>query len=231
MEPSREAVRSEYNLPFTHHSDALERIVASQRNYLIFKRSMDIIGAIVGILVLSPILLFIALIIKAGDPKAPILFKQIRVGLHGHLFQIYKFRSMVVNAEDLLDNLIDQNEVSGAMFKMKDDPRVTRIGHFIRRTSLDELPQLFNVLRGNMSLVGPRPPLPREVANYSVYDKQRLLVRPGCTGLWQISGRSNLGFEEMVRLDLKYITNRNLGLDLKIILKTIGVLFGSKNAF
>jgi len=117
------------------------------------------------------------------------------------------------------------------MFKMKDDPRITKLGKFIRKTSIDELPQLWNVLKGDMSLVGPRPPLPREVAQYTEYDKQRLLVTPGCTGLWQISGRSNVGFKEMVELDLQYIRNRSILFDLKIILKTVLVLFGSKDAF
>ncbi len=138
---------------------------------------------------------------------------------------------MVNNAEEMLSDLLSQNEVSGAMFKMKDDPRVTWVGKFIRKTSIDELPQLWNVLKGEMSLVGPRPPLPREVEEYTTYDKQRLLVTPGCTGLWQVSGRSNIGFKEMVELDLKYIRERSILFDIKIILKTIFVLFGSKHAF
>lgn len=138
---------------------------------------------------------------------------------------------MVSNAEEKLQELLQYNEVSGAMFKMKDDPRITKIGKFIRKTSIDELPQLFNVLKGDMSLVGPRPPLPREVEEYSDYDKQRLLVTPGCTGLWQVSGRSNIGFKEMVDLDLMYIRKRSLLFDIKIILKTVLVLFGSKDAF
>jgi lipopolysaccharide/colanic/teichoic acid biosynthesis glycosyltransferase len=138
---------------------------------------------------------------------------------------------MVSNAEDKLQDLLKSNEVSGAMFKMKDDPRITKVGKFIRKTSIDELPQLLNVLNGDMSLVGPRPPLPREVAEYTNYDKQRLLVTPGCTGLWQVSGRNSIGFEEMVELDLQYINNRNLLVDTKIILKTVLVLFGSKDAY
>lgn len=137
---------------------------------------------------------------------------------------------MIVDAEERLNDLLKHNEVSGAMFKMKDDPRVTRIGKFIRKTSIDELPQLFNVLKGDMSLVGPRPPLLREVKEYTSYDKQRLLVTPGCTGLWQVTERNNVGFKEMVELDLKYIKRRKLTLDLKIIFKTIVVIFKSNGA-
>jgi lipopolysaccharide/colanic/teichoic acid biosynthesis glycosyltransferase len=173
----------------------------------------------------------IAILIKLESPKGPVLFKQIRVGKDEKLFYAYKFRSMVSDAEHLLDGLLDQNEVSGAMFKMKNDPRVTRVGKFIRRTSIDELPQLWNVLTGVMSLVGPRPPLPREVEEYTSADKQRLTVTPGCTGLWQISGRSELGFCEMVELDLIYIQKQSIFIDIQIIIKTVGMLFGSKNAF
>ncbi|MFX3617509.1 MAG: sugar transferase [Sporolactobacillus sp.] len=234
MAISKTAINEETN-PYTHsfgnvHSD-LKSIVDNQRNYLRMKRFMDIIGTLFGLLLLSPLLLFVSLLIKLDDPHGRAIFKQIRVGQNGKLFYIYKFRSMVVNAEDMLDELVDKNETSGAMFKMKNDPRVTRIGHFLRKTSLDELPQLFNVLKGNMSLVGPRPPLPREVKKYTDYDKQRLLVTPGCTGLWQVSGRSSLGFKEMVKLDLNYINRRNLFVDIQIIFKTVLLLFGSRNAF
>jgi lipopolysaccharide/colanic/teichoic acid biosynthesis glycosyltransferase len=160
-----------------------------------------------------------------------VFFSQTRVGKNGKEFKMYKFRSMVSDAEERLNDLLKYNETTGAMFKMKNDPRVTKVGRFIRKTSIDELPQLWNVLKGDMSLVGPRPPLPREVEQYTEYDKQRLLVTPGCTGLWQISGRSNVGFKEMVELDLQYIRNRSILLDLKIIFKTVLVLFGSKDAF
>lgn len=169
--------------------------------------------------------------IKLEDPKGPIFFSQKRVGKDGKEFDMYKFRSMVTDAEERLKDLLELNETTGAMFKMKNDPRVTRMGHLIRKTSIDELPQLFNVLKGDMSLVGPRPPLPREVEEYTNYDMQRLLVVPGCTGLWQISGRSNIGFKEMVNLDLEYIQKRTILIDLKIIFKTVLVLFGSKDAF
>jgi lipopolysaccharide/colanic/teichoic acid biosynthesis glycosyltransferase len=155
----------------------------------------------------------------------------VRVGKDGKEFAMYKFRSMVSNAEELFEKLKHQNEIEGLMFKMKDDPRVTRIGKWMRKLSLDELPQLYNVLKGEMSLVGPRPPLPREVSEYSAYHLQRLLVTPGCTGLWQVTGRNSVGFEEMVRLDLEYMTNRSIWLDLRIIMLTFSEMFGSENAF
>ncbi|MGE7885522.1 sugar transferase [Bacillus sp. NPDC094077] len=199
--------------------------------YLFMKRLMDIVVALSGLIFLLPIFLIVALLIKMEDPKGPIFFKQVRVGKHEKKFEMYKFRSMITDAEEILKELLEHNEVSGAMFKMKDDPRVTKIGKFIRKTSIDELPQLLNVLKGDMSLVGPRPPLPREVKEYTTYDKQRLLVTPGCTGIWQVTDRNSVGFKEMVELDLIYIKNRSLGLDIKLILKTVLVLFGSKNAF
>ncbi|PFL32647.1 multidrug MFS transporter [Bacillus cereus] len=205
--------------------------VNSKRGYLIIKRFMDIIGSLIGLIILAPIFCIVAIIMKIEDPKGPIIFKQVRVGKGGQEFQMYKFRSMVVNAEEKLKDLLSQNEVSGAMFKMKEDPRITKIGGFIRKTSIDELPQLINVLKGEMSLVGPRPPLLREVKEYTVYDKQRLMVTPGCTGLWQVSGRSNLSFKQMVELDLYYIINRNFIFDVKILLRTVKVLLGSKDAF
>lgn len=203
----------------------------ANKGYLYTKRAIDVVGSLVGLILLSPLFLVVAMMIKLEDPKGTVFFKQKRVGKDGKVFKIYKFRSMICNAEQLLDKLLDKNDTTGPMFKMKDDPRITRIGRFIRKTSIDELPQLVNVLRGEMTLVGPRPPLPREVAEYTQYDMQRLTVTPGCTGLWQVSGRSEVGFEEMVELDLKYIKERNLLLDLKIVFKTIGVLFGSSGAY
>lgn len=207
------------------------RLVNDHMAYLFVKRVIDIVGALAGLILLAPLFFVLAVLIKRDDPSGPVIFKQVRIGKNGVPFQMYKFRSMVSNAEDLLDNLLDRNETTGAMFKMRNDPRVTRIGHFIRRTSLDELPQLVNVLKGEMSLVGPRPPLPREVSQYSDYDYQRLLVRPGCTGLWQVSGRSNVGFDQMVRLDLQYIKSRSMTVDLKIMMRTITVFFQSNDAY
>ncbi|SFA49009.1 exopolysaccharide biosynthesis polyprenyl glycosylphosphotransferase [Parageobacillus thermantarcticus] len=206
-------------------------IVNDKKGYLIAKRIMDICGALIGLICLSWLFLIVAVLIKLEDPKGPVFFKQVRVGKDGKEFYMYKFRSMVTNAEELLESLLHLNEVSGAMFKMKDDPRITKVGKFIRKTSIDELPQLWNVLKGDMSLVGPRPPLPREVAQYTEYDKQRLLVTPGCTGLWQVSGRNDLGFDEMVELDLKYIRERSLLYDIKIIFKTIKIMIKPNSAY
>lgn len=203
----------------------------NRQTYLLLKRAMDIIGATTGLIVLMIVFIVIALLIKWEDPKGSIFFSQKRIGKNGKEFNMYKFRSMVSDAEERLVELLEHNETTGAMFKMKNDPRVTRIGRFIRKTSIDELPQLINVLKGDMSLVGPRPPLVREVNEYTEYQMQRLLVTPGCTGLWQVSGRSNVGFEDMVELDLTYITTRSLTADIKIILQTIFMLFGSKNAY
>ncbi|PFQ70642.1 multidrug MFS transporter [Bacillus cereus] len=198
--------------------------------YLFMKRLMDVVGALCGLIFLSPVFLIVALLIKLEDPKGPIFFKQTRVGKNEQEFGMYKFRSMVTDAEEKLKDLLQHNEVSGAMFKMKDDPRVTKIGKFIRKTSIDELPQLINVLKGEMSLVGPRPPLLREVKEYTPYDKQRLLITPGCTGLWQVTERNSVGFKEMVELDLEYIQKRGVIYDLKIIFKTIQVMINSNNA-
>ncbi|HDR7732924.1 TPA: sugar transferase [Bacillus thuringiensis] len=207
----------------------LEKVNA-RKGYLVAKRCIDFIGALCGLILLSPVFVIVALLIKYEDPKGPVLFKQIRIGKDGKEFYMYKFRSMVVDAEEKLKDLLKHNEVSGAMFKMKEDPRVTRIGKFIRKTSIDELPQLLNVLKGEMSLVGPRPPLPREVKEYTVYDRQRLLVTPGCAGLWQVTERNSVGFKEMVELDLEYINKRSVIYDLKIIFKTIQIMIKSNSA-
>lgn len=213
-----------------HQSSLRDESVVKSVTYLLLKRIVDITGSLVGLILLSPLFMIIAIMIKVEDPNGPVFFKQVRVGKHETQFKMYKFRSMVSNAEELLKELLDKNEIQGAMFKMKEDPRITKIGKFIRKTSIDELPQLWNVLIGEMSLVGPRPPLPREVKEYTRYDKQRLLVIPGCTGLWQVSGRNSLSFKQMVELDLQYIENRSFIMDIKIILRTFAVIFG-KNAY
>ncbi|SEU00392.1 sugar transferase [Paenibacillus sp. NFR01] len=200
-------------------------------SYLLTKRIIDVVCAALGLLVLLPLFAVVAILIKLEDPKGKVFFRQNRVGKDEKLFPMYKFRSMVSNAEELKANLMAMNEVSGAMFKIKNDPRITRIGKFLRKTSIDELPQLWNVLLGHMSLVGPRPPLVDEVAQYTEYDKQRLLVTPGCTGYWQVHARNSVGFDEMVQLDLTYIQIRSTLLDLKIIFKTGLMLLGSKNAY
>lgn len=198
--------------------------------YLFFKRAMDIIGSLCGIILLSPLLIIVALAIKIEDPKGSIFFSQQRCGKDNKLFPMYKFRSMVSNAEELLEELMEHNEMDGPVFKIKEDPRITRVGKFIRKTSIDELPQLFNILRGDMSIVGPRPAIPHEVAEYSHYHKQRLLVKPGLTCIWQVSGRNSIGFDEWMEMDLEYIEKRNLWMDIKLIFKTVGVLFGDEHA-
>lgn len=199
--------------------------------YGVVKRTMDIAGSLIGLLALSPLITFIALCIKIEDPKGPVFFYQTRIGKNGKPFRMYKLRSMAVNAEEKLKELLEKNEISGAMFKMKDDPRITKVGKIIRKTSIDELPQLLNVLRGEMSLVGPRPPLQREVTEYSDYDKQRLAVTPGCTGLWQVSGRNSLSFKEMVELDLVYIQKKCIWLDIKIMLRTVKAIIAPQDAY
>ncbi|KOR86511.1 multidrug MFS transporter [Bacillus sp. FJAT-22058] len=224
------AVSVEQRVASSDHLLSADQVNANL-GYLRIKRLIDIIGSLLGLIFLSPIFLIVAILIKIEDPKGPVFFKQVRVGRYETEFQMYKFRSMVSNAEERLNDLLALNEVSGAMFKMKNDPRITKVGKVIRKTSIDELPQLWNVLKGEMSLVGPRPPLNREVKEYSSYDKQRLLVIPGCTGLWQVSGRNSLTFQEMVNLDIQYINNRNILFDIKIILKTIKCMINPNGAY
>lgn len=196
---------------------------------LVVKRTLDRLGAAFGMVLIAPILVLLAALIYLED-RGPIFFSQERVGRDGRPFKLIKFRSMAVNAEARLADLMDGNEGSGPLFKLKDDPRVTRIGVIIRKYSLDELPQLINVLRGEMSLVGPRPPLAREVAEYEVDTHRRLLVKPGMTGLWQISGRSDLSWEEAVRLDLYYVENWNPLLDVMILWRTVQVVANPEKA-
>ncbi|MQB63655.1 sugar transferase [Lactobacillus reuteri] len=204
--------------------------IRSRFVYHSMKRLFDIVAATCGIVILSPLMIIIAVLIKAED-HGPVFYKQVRVGKNGKTFKMYKFRSMFVNADKMLDRLKDQNDVDGPMFKMKDDPRVTKIGHFIRKHSLDELPQFLNVLKGEMSLVGPRPPLPSEVVEYSDYDKQRLYVSPGCTGLWQATERNEVGFNEMVQLDIEYIQRAGFLFDLWIMIKTVGIVIKPNGSY
>jgi len=195
-------------------------LFAKKPIYTFFKRFFDIVLSLVAIVVLSPLLLLTTLIVKFQDFGSA-FFIQKRVGLNGKKFNMIKFRSMCIDAEEKIVELLDKNEATGPMFKMKDDPRITPFGKFIRKTSIDELPQLFNILFGDMSIVGPRPALPREATQYEQSHKLRLLVKPGLTCYWQVSGRSKLGFEKQVELDKKYIKNRCLILDFVLILKTI----------
>ena len=197
---------------------------------MILKRAMDIAGALVGCLISIPIIAVVAIPLKLESP-GPLIFKQKRVGLNGRYFYIHKLRSMYADAEQRKKDLLCHNEMDGGMFKMEDDPRVTRVGRFIRRTSIDELPQFFDVLVGNMSLVGTRPPTVDEYKQYQSHHKRRLSMKPGITGLWQISGRSDIeNFEEVVKLDVQYIDNWSRGNDVKILVKTIGVVLGGRGA-
>ena len=191
-----------------------------QHGMLFCKRVVDLLGSSIALALLVPVAILIALAVKLTTP-GPILFIQERCGLNGRLFKLLKFRTMVRNAEELKSSLSPYNEMSGPVFKMRDDPRVTFVGRFLRRFSLDELPQLINVLKGDMSLVGPRPPTPDEVRKYDRWQRRRLSMKPGLTCLWQCSGRSRVDFDEWMKLDLEYIDRWSLGLDLKILLKTI----------
>ncbi|MEJ2214516.1 MAG: exopolysaccharide biosynthesis polyprenyl glycosylphosphotransferase [Gammaproteobacteria bacterium] len=197
----------------------------------VLKRAMDILASLMAIIMLSPVFLFTGLAIKLEDP-GPSIFKQERVGRWGKTFTMFKFRSMVMDAEKLKEQLIDQNESeAGVIFKMKKDPRITRVGSFIRKYSIDELPQLFNVLNGDMSLVGPRPPVPAEVQEYSLSDRRRLDVTPGITCIWQVSGRSDIDFEGQVRLDVQYINSQSFLTDVMILLKTVPAVLLGKGAY
>lgn len=197
----------------------------------ILKRMLDLVVSLVAVIVLSPVMLITAIAIKLDSP-GPVIFKQVRVGQNGRTFNIYKFRSMCQDAEARRQELLDKNEMNGYMFKIKDDPRITKVGRFIRRTSIDELPQLFNVIKGDMSLVGTRPPTIDEVSQYERGQWRRISIKPGVTGLWQISGRNEItSFDEVVELDLRYIDNWSLNADLAILFKTVGVLFTKKGAY
>jgi len=193
------------------------------------KRLFDISSSAAALVALSPLLLTVAALIKLTS-RGPIFFKQKRVGLHGKPFEMLKFRSMVINAEELKEKLAALNEQTGPVFKMKNDPRITRIGRFIRKYSIDELPQLLNVLRGEMSVVGPRPPLPKEVEKYAAWQRRRLSVRPGLTCIWQVSGRNQISFEEWMYLDMQYIDNWTLMTDLSLILRTVPVVVTGRGA-
>lgn len=208
-----------------------EQQLNHQYGYRFIKRLFDLVASAIALVILSPLLLIIAICIKVDDPKGPVFYSQIRVGKDGKHFKMFKFRSMVTNADQLLEKLRDKNEVDGAMFKIKNDPRITRVGRIIRKYSLDELPQLANVVLGSMSIVGPRPPLVSEVAEYTDYDKQRLIVKPGATGMWQVGGRNDVSFDEMVRLDLTYIQERSIWLDLKIMFETVKIMIVPNGAY
>lgn len=204
-----------------------KKLLRQDRTYWRVRRAQDILFSLLALIILALPMLIVAMVIWIDSPGASPIFKQKRVGRNGKNFEFLKFRSMVPNAEAKLDDLLDQNEMDGPVFKIKDDPRITKVGHFIRRTSIDELPQLYNVLKGDMSIVGPRPALPREVEQYSAYEKQRLYVTPGLTCYWQIQPhRNDLSFSEWLELDLKYIRERSFLTDWKIIFRTVGAVLG-----
>ena len=204
-----------------------DEVLNKARHYWIWRRSQDIVLSVLALLILWPWMLLIAIIIVIDSPGASPIFAQERVGRDGKKFTFYKFRSMKPNAEAELDDLLDLNEMDGPAFKIKKDPRITRVGRFIRRASIDELPQLWNVLRGEMSIVGPRPSLVREAEQYDDYARQRLYVTPGLTCYWQIQpNRNDMSFDEWVELDLKYIQERSFWVDWMIIFKTFQAVFG-----
>jgi len=195
------------------------------------KRTVDVTGSLAGIAALSPVFIITAVCIYIEDPGS-VFYSQIRVGKNGKHFKFFKFRSMVMNADKLKDSLLDQNESKdGVIFKMKNDPRITKTGRIIRKFSIDELPQLFNVIIGDMSLVGPRPAVPREVKEYTLEERKRLHITPGITGIWQISGRSDIPFKEQVQLDLQYIRSQSVWQDIVILLKTIPAVLTGKGAY
>ena len=197
---------------------------------LLIKRVMDIAGGLVGMLITLLFFPFVAIAIKLDSP-GPVLFSQIRIGRNGRRFKIYKFRSMYVDAEERKKELEKQNEMQGLMFKMENDPRITRVGKFIRKTSIDELPQFYNVLKGDMSLVGTRPPTADEFEKYNQYYRRRISMTPGLTGLWQVSGRSEIeDFDDVVKYDLQYIDNWSLTLDIKILLRTVWVVLARRGS-
>ncbi|WP_321834411.1 sugar transferase [Clostridium butyricum] len=207
----------------------LEKKKLSRNTYEFLKRLMDIICSMSALIVLAPILIVVAILIKI-ESKGPVIFSQERVGINNKKFKMYKFRSMVVNAEDMKEKLEKQNERKGPMFKIKNDPRITKIGRFIRKTSIDELPQIINILKGEMSIVGPRPSLPKEVIQFEPWMLERLKVKPGLTCYWQVQGRDHIEFEDWMRLDVKYVKDRNFLLDIKLIFKTFFVFLGDQNA-
>lgn len=205
-------------------------LVNGSAMYAIAKRAFDLVVGSVVVVMLIPILPLIAIMIKL-DSRGPVFFKQDRVGKDGKIFKFYKFRSMVHRADESRGELTQKNEQDGPVFKIRSDPRITSVGRFLRRSSMDEIPQMFNVLKGDMSIVGPRPPLPGEVANYQPWHMGRLSVKPGITCLWQISGRSQIGFNEWMRLDMEYLKTRSFKTDLLIFLKTIPAVIARKGAY
>lgn len=231
---AKKVLRGEYkpeqNIVKTQHYEEFADIQPNKNLwYLFVKRVTDIVCSLFALILLSPIFLCVAIGVKSDG--GPVFFKQKRVGKNQVQFDMYKFRSMVVNAEELLKDLEEQNEASGPVFKIRQDPRVTKVGRFIRKYSIDELPQLINILKGDMSIVGPRPPLPCEVELYSSYDMQRLKVRPGLTCYWQCLGRSAVSFEKWIDMDLEYINDQGIWCDFKMVMRTIPAVLKGDGAY
>ena len=210
---------------------ATELAVNKSRTYRFIKRMFDIAASAVGLILCIPIFLVVGIAIKLEDPKGPVFYHQPRIGLNGREFTFYKLRSMYTNADAIKATLMDQNEMDGPVFKMKNDPRVTKVGRFIRRTSLDELPQLWNVLKGDMSMVGPRPLPTKEELACNAYQRQRELVKPGLTCYWQVSGRNSVSFHDWMELDLKYIKEQSIMTDLKTLAKTFDAVVRGGGAY
>ena len=226
MESSRDCI--EFSIVTEKSDSANNKTKVKKRTaYRFFKRFFDIILSALGLIILAIPFLILSIVIFIDSPGASPLYTQVRVGKDGRTFKFYKFRSMVPNAEKKLEELLHKNEMEGPVFKIKDDPRITRVGRFIRRSSIDELPQLFNVLKGDMSLVGPRPPLMREVSQYNDEQMMRVSIKPGITCYWQIQPKRNsLSFDEWFELDMKYIKERSFFTDVKILFKTVRAVFG-----
>lgn len=208
--------------------EAVLEVIAKKNKkwYWIKKRVLSLLFSIAGIIIFAIPMLFITLLVWLDAPEVSPIYSQTRIGRHGKPFTLYKFRTMIHNADKIKMNMYEHNEMDGPVFKIKDDPRITKIGKFLRKTSLDELPQFFNVIKGDMVVIGPRPPLPEEVEQYTEFQKLRLIVTPGITCLWQVQPKRNeLSFNEWVDLDIRYITHRSLSMDIKIIFRTIWVMF------
>lgn len=203
----------------------------TSRTYKFIKRAFDIAASAVGLVICIPVFIVVGIAIKAEDPRGPVIYHQPRIGLNGREFTFYKLRSMYTNADAIKATLMDQNEMDGPVFKMKNDPRVTKVGRFIRKTSLDELPQLWNVLKGDMSLVGPRPLPTAEELACNAYQRQRELVKPGLTCYWQVSGRNDVMFDEWIEMDFRYMQEQSLWTDIKILAKTVGVVVHGGGAY
>ncbi len=199
-------------------------------SYELIKRTVDVLGASAGLLLSAPIMLVVVVAIKL-ESRGPVLFRHVRLGRDGRPFVMFKFRSMCQDASVLQAQLVSENGVPGPVFKIRSDPRITRIGHLIRKYSIDELPQLWNVLRGEMSLVGPRPPIPDEVTRYHPWQRERLAVKPGLTCTWQVSGRSDIPFDEWMQMDIEYVRTRSLLMDLKLLLLTVPAVISARGAY